>query len=159
MLPLFLLVLIWLLALSHYSRLPAELPARFVPWGVPVDWAPKSPALFVLPGTALLIELVLRFVGMIAIARPVVDGRPLEGLAARGVGRLLARYLFLMRTALLAWLLNLEFRIIQIAYGARDSLGWDSYLVAGMVAVYGVAGAWLLLRGARRLAAASVRDD
>jgi uncharacterized membrane protein len=149
-LPLALLVILWLLALSHYPRLPAELPSRFVPWGAPVSWAPKSPAAFVLPATATLIYLVLGMVSFLGAAKPVIDGKELNGLAAYRVGFMIRRYLFFMRTALLAWLLNLQFRITQIAYGHRESLGWDSYLTAGLVVVFGVIGAVLLLRSSRR---------
>ncbi len=148
-LPLALLAILWVLALSHYPRLPAELPSRFVPWGAPVSWAPKSPAAFVLPATATLIYLVLGMVSFLGATRPVIDGKELSGLAARRVGLMISRYLFFMRTALLAWLLNLQFRITQIAYGHRESLGWDSYLTAGLVLLFGIIGAWLLLRSSR----------
>ncbi len=149
-LPLALLVILWLLALSHYPRLPAELPSRFIPWGAPVGWAPKSPAVFVLPGTATLIYLVLGMVSFLGAARPVIDGKELNGIAAYRVGFMIRRDLFFMRAARLAWMLDLQFRMTQIAYGHRESLGWDSYLTAGLVMVFGIVGAVLLMRSARR---------
>ncbi len=149
-LPLALLVILWLVAISHYPHLPDELPSRFEPWGVPVAWAPKNPAYFVLPATATLIYLTLGLVAFAGANQPIVDGKTLRGDAAKVVGRMIRRYLFFMRTALLAWLLNIEFRLTQIAYGNIESLGWDSYLVAGLLGVYMVVGAVLLLRSSRR---------
>ena len=149
-LPMVLLVMLWAVTIAQYPRLPDSLPTRFAPWGVPVAWAPKSPAYFVLPATGTLVTLVLGMLQRLALMHTIVDGRQLHGRAARQVRHLLRRYLFFVRSAVLAWLINLEFRITQMAYGTRDTLGWDSYLVAGLLAVYVLLGAWLLMRGARR---------
>lgn len=149
-LPLALLVILWLVAINHYPHLPDDLPSRFEPWGVPVDWAPKNPAYFVLPATATLIYLTLGMVAFAGAREPIVDGKALRGKGAQVVGRMIRRYLFFMRTALMAWLLNLQFRLTQVAYGNLESLGWDSYLVAGLMAVYMIAGAVMLLRSSRR---------
>lgn len=158
LLPLALLAVLWLVTFNHYPHLPADLPSRFVPWGEPVSWAPKSPAYFVLPATGTLIYLVLGMLQLLGARQPIVDGQHLRGPAARAVGRMIRRYLFFMRCALLAWLINLEFRITQLAYGDRSSLGWDSYVVAMLLALYGVLGAWLLLRGSRRWLAHQERE-
>jgi hypothetical protein len=64
---------------------------------------------------------------------------------------MLVRYLFLMKTATLVFLLNILFRSIQIAYGTRELLGWDSYLAGGVLLGYALAGSIVLYLGARRL--------
>ncbi|MCB1162209.1 MAG: DUF1648 domain-containing protein [Candidatus Krumholzibacteriia bacterium] len=149
-LPFVLLVLLWAVALAQFPRLPDLLPTRFIPWGEPVAWSPKSPAYFVLPATGTLILFTLGLLQRLALRHTVVDGRQLHGRAARAVRHVLRRYLFFVKSALMAWFINLEFRITQLAYGTRESLGWDSYLVAGLLVLYVMAGAWIMLRSARR---------
>jgi len=111
---------------------------------------PKYPAYFTLPIMGSVAFLIIGVFQALALRHPVVDGYLLEGQAAEQVRRLMRRYLFFVRSALMAWLLHLEFRLTQLAYGHTDNLGLDSYLTAGLLLVYTVAGAWLLLRMARR---------
>ncbi len=148
--PLGLLGLLWTLALAQHKRLPNSLPSRFDWRGEPLAWAPKYPAYFTLPILGSVSFLAIGIFGTLALRHPVVDGCLLEGRAADQVRRLIRRYLFFVRSALMAWLLHLEFRLTQLAYGHTDTLGLDSYLTAGLLLVYTVAGAWLLLRMARR---------
>jgi uncharacterized membrane protein len=148
--PLALLGLLWTLALGQHRRLPNSLPSRFDWRGEPLAWTPKYPAYFTLPILGSVSFLALGVVGVLALRHPVVDGYLLQGRAADQVRRLIRRYLFFVRSALMAWMLHLEFRLTQLAYGHTDRLGWDSYLVAAMLIAYTVVGAWALLRMARR---------
>ncbi len=148
--PFGLLGLLWAMVLGQHRRLPNSIPARFSFRGEPLAWAPKYPAYFTLPVLGTAAFLVLGVLEVLAIRHPVVDGHLLEGRAAEQVRRLMRRYLFFVRSALMAWLIHLEFRLTQLAYGHTDTLGLDSYLTAGLLLVYTAAGAWLLLRMARR---------
>jgi len=94
--------------------------------------------------------LLLGIIGRSAIRQPTLGGRAFHGRAALHVGRMISRFLFFMKSALLAFLLNIEFRGIQVAYGARPALGWDSYLVGGILVGYALAGSLILFLGARR---------
>jgi uncharacterized membrane protein len=149
-LPYGLLGLLWALAISQHRRLPNALPGHFDFSGEPLDWVPKYPAYFTLPILATAIFIVIGVLEALALRHPVVDGHRLEGRAADQVRRLMRRYVFFVRGALMAWMLHLEFRLTQLAYGQTDRLGADSYVVAGLLLAYTVSGAWLLLRMARR---------
>ena len=149
-LPLALLALVWIVALSHYPRLPDILPSAFRFGGLPSEWGPKGRDFFALPVTAGVVYLALTLVRWTAVRRPIVAGRVLRGRAAREMGRALHRFLYLMKGALLAFLLNVEFRTLQVAYGSRDGLGWDSYVAAGLLLLYAALGSVLLARAGRR---------
>jgi len=157
--PLGLLGLLWTLALAQFRRLPNALPSHFDIRGEPLAWVPKYPAYFTLPILGSVSFLIIGVFQTLALRHPVVDGCLLEGRAAEQVRRLIRRYLFFVRSALMAWLLHLEFRLTQLAYGHVDSLGLDSYLTAGLLLAYTVAGAWLLLRVARRWLAWQRADE
>lgn len=150
LLPLTLLTLIWLVALSHYPRLPDILPSSFRFGGEPGSWSPKSIDFFVLPGTGFFVYLMLSLVNWLSSKRIIVRGRELRGRAAQQVQRAATRFLFLMKSSLLAFLLNVEFRSIQVAYGTRDGLGWDSYIAGALLLLYAAFGSFLLYRISRR---------
>lgn len=145
-----LLGLLWALAIGQYKRLPKTFPGHFDLRGRPLDWVPKTPALFTLPILATACFIVIGVLEALALRHPVVDGYRLTGRAADQVRRLMRRYVFFVRGALMAWMLHLEFRLTQIAYGHTDRLGVDSYVVAGLLVLYTGVGAGLLLRMARR---------
>jgi hypothetical protein len=149
LLPLVALATIWAVAVAHYPHLPDELPGRFGLEGLPRQWIPKDWSFFSLPLAATAVYLVFRLIGAAAARRPTLRGRPFHGLAAKQVVRHLRRYLFAVKTALLLFFLNIEFRTVQVAYGQREGLGWDSYLVGGILLGLTLAGSILLYRGAR----------
>ena len=151
LLPFALLIIVWLVALAHYSRLPELIPSSFRLNGTPSAWAGKASVTLLLPMVGTLAYLSLNLVGRIALRRPTLGGRPFKGRAARRVGELLVRYLFCMKTCILTFLLNIEFRSIQIAYGVRESLAWDSYLVGALLVFYAVVGSAILYLNARHL--------
>jgi uncharacterized membrane protein len=148
--PLLLLLTIWAVAFSHYPRLPHILPGYFQLSGEPTRWVPKGINFFALPLLAGAVYFILGVVGRLASRRPSLLGRPLYGEAARNVGIMLRRYIWLMNCAILAFILNIEFRSIQIAYGTRQDLGWDSYLLGGLILGYAFCGSVILFRFARR---------
>jgi len=150
LLPLAVLVLIWALSVAHYPRLPESLPGAFRLGGEPAAWVPKTLGFFTLPALATLAYTVLGLVGRSARRRPRLRGRALEGAAAAAVDRLLTLYLFLAKSALLVFLLNLTFRVIQVSYGRRTTLGWDTYGAAVLLLVYVAWGSVWLYRGASR---------
>jgi hypothetical protein len=148
-LPLGLLVVMWVVALSQYTRLPDILPTHYLFGGAPETWGPKGPGFFSLPAVATVIFLALGVIAAVSVKRPIVSGVMLHGLAAKKVGQAMGRFVMLMRGGMLAFLLNMQFRAIQVAYGSRETLGWDSYFVAGLLFVYGLVGAILLYRTGR----------
>ena len=106
---------------------------------------------FLLPAAATAAYIMLTLLGRVGLRRPTLGGRPFRGRAALRLGSMLVRYLFFMKTAVLVFLLNVQFRSIQIAYGTREMLGWDSYLTGGVLAGYAIAGSFILYFSARRL--------
>ncbi|MCP4550058.1 MAG: DUF1648 domain-containing protein [bacterium] len=148
--PASLLAIIWIVAITQYSSLPDALPVSFHFGGTPGDWAPKGWDFFVLPCTGLVVYILLTMVQALSARKVVVGGRVLHGKAAYHVNKAASNFLFLMKSALLAFLLNVEFRTIQIAYGRMDSLGWDSYIVAGLLLIYATLGSVMLYRLSRR---------
>jgi hypothetical protein len=151
LLPFSVLIVIWLVSVAHYPRLPDLIPLRFMLNGAPLDWSPKGMNFFMLPAVATFAYIALTLICRVSIRRPTLGGRRFKGQAARRVNLMLIRYLFFMKTAVLVFLLNIHFRSIQIAYGTRDILGWDSYLAGGILLGYALAGSLMLYLSARRL--------
>ncbi len=149
-LPLALLLMIWVVALSHYPRLPRILPGFFQLGSGPAHYVPKGLNFFALPLLAGAVYFILGVISRLASRRPSLLGRVFYGEAARSVGIMLRRFLWLMNCSILAFLLNIQFRAVQIAYGKRMDLGWDSYLLGGLILGYALAGSIILFRYALR---------
>ena len=150
LLPLALLLTIWAVALSHYPRMPRIVPGYFQLGGDPAVWVPKGMNFFGLPLLAGVVYFAMSALSHLASRNPSLMGQALRGAAATNVAIMLRRFLWFMNCAILVFLLNVQFRSLQIAYGSREDLGWDSYLLGGMVLGYTACGSIVLYRYARR---------
>jgi len=149
--------------LSHYDALPAKVPVHFNAAGDPDRWTDKSPvSMFLLPVLASVMGGFLGFFSLLVLQAKRSLRYTDDPAPARAQERFrLAISRFLSGLALLvtAMFAFLGWASVDVARGARTSMGWAPMALAGAITAFAIGGVIYLMarygQGGARLEGAS----